>query len=493
MNERFYIACDLGADSGRVILGHLKDGILSIEEIHRFSNGPVRLFGQLRWNILSIFQELKTGLRKISARGVQAASLSVDSWGVDYVWFSKSEPQLGMPFNYRDDRTEATYAAALAKATPEVIFEATGTQFMQLNTLYQFIDDVANRPEILKLADQFLNIADYLNYLFSGVAKNEASNASTTQAYDPRKGAWSKTLLDLFNIPERLFPEIVPSGTVLGPVLAEVTTDTGISATTQVVATCSHDTGAAVAAVPAEGNEWAYLSCGTWSLIGVELPEALINEEVRRLNYTNEIGYNNTARFLKNIVGLWIQQECKRQWLKEGNDYSYSEFDHFAAEAQSLRSIINPNAARFLKPDDMPAKIAAFCKETGQVAPETPGQCIRCTLESLALLYRKSLDEIESLTGRKISTLHIVGGGSKSSLLSQFAANATGRTVVAGPVEATAIGNLLVQSLALGHIDSHASLRNIVKASFPVQTFQPADNAEWEAAYQRFLKLDVLS
>ena len=490
MNEHFYIACDLGADSGRVILGHLKEGILTIEEIHRFSNAPTRLFGTLRWNILGTFEELKTGLRKIAERGIQAASVSVDSWGVDYVWFNQSEPQLGMPFNYRDGRTDATFPAALAKATPEVIFEATGIQFMQLNTLYQFIDDVANRPELLEIADQFLNIADYLNYLFSGVPKNEASNASTTQMFDPRKNAWSKPLMDIFNLPERLFPEVVPSGTVLGPLRAEIAADTNLSTDIQVVATCSHDTGAAVAAVPAEGEGWAYLSCGTWSLIGVELPGALINEEVRKLNFTNEIGYNNTSRFLKNIVGLWIQQECRRHWIKEGKQYSYAQFDQFASEAPSLRSLINPNAPRFLGPNEMPAKIASFCNETGQLTPETPGQFVRCILESLALLYRKSLDEIETLTGRTISTLHIVGGGSKSPLLNQFAANATGRTVIAGPVEATAIGNLLVQSLALGHIESHSALRKIVKDSFTVETFQPKDGAEWEQAFQRFLKLE---
>lgn len=492
MNDHFYIACDLGADSGRVILGHLKDGKLSIEEIHRFSNGPTRLFGTLRWNILGIFQELKIGLRKIADRGIKAASVSVDSWGVDYVWFNKKEPQLGMPFNYRDPRTDVTFPAALDKATPEVIFEATGIQFMQLNTLFQLIDDVAQRPALLEIADQFLNIADYLNYLFSGIPKNEASTASTTQVYDPRKKQWSKPLQEIFNLPERLFPEVVPSGTVLGPLREEIASEVNLSSEIKVVATCSHDTGAAVASVPAEGDGWAYLSCGTWSLIGVELPEPLINEQVRKLNFTNEIGYNNTARFLKNIVGLWIQQECRRTWIKEGKQYSYAQFDQFASEAAPLRSLINPNDARFLGPDNMPEKIASFCKETGQPVPETPGQFIRCILESLALLYRKSLDEIETLTGQKIKTLHIVGGGSKSPLLTQFTANATGRTVVAGPVEGTAIGNVLVQGLALGHIESHAALRKIVKESFPVETIAANKNEDWEAAYQSFLKLEVV-
>jgi len=492
MSEHHYIACDLGADSGRVILGTLKDGKVILEEIHRFSNGVSKVHGSFRWNILRIFEHLKAGLRKVAAKNIAVESLSVDSWGVDYVLFNQRQPMLSLPYQYRDSRTDAPYAAILKSEGAAKIFEETGIQFMPFNTLYQLIADVEQNPDVLSIADQFLCIADYLHYLFSGVACSEESLASTTQVYNPKTHQWSRELIASYHLPERLFTEIVPSGTKIGTLLPAVAEETALPEI-PVVATCSHDTGAAVAAVPAEGEGWAFLSSGTWSLIGVELPCPLINEQVRECNFTNEAGYGGTTRFLKNIVGLWLLQESRREWIRQGMTLSFNDLDRMAEESEPFRSLINPNAARFLKPDNMPQKIAAYCQETGQPVPETPGEVTRCIFESLALLYRQTLEQIETLTGKTITRLHIVGGGTKSPLLNQYAASGTGRTVFAGPVEATACGNILIQALALGQLDSLAALRKTVADSFPVLEYQPQNSADWQRAVAHFGELKLMA
>ena len=486
MINRHYVACDLGAESGRVILGTLDDGRVVLEEVHRFPTGAVRVQNSLRWNVLSIFEELKQGLQKIAARDVSVSSLSVDSWGVDYVLFNDRQPMVALPYHYRDWRTEKTYASALAGDGREKIFAETGIQFMAINTLYHLIADVEDNPDVLSIADHFLTIADYMNYLFSGVVGAEVSLVSTTQLYNPIAGKWSDDLIQRFSLPVKLFPRIVPSGTRLGPLTAELAAETGLE-DVQTIATCSHDTGAAVAAVPAEsGDDWAYLSSGTWSLIGVELPHPLINDQVLANNYTNEAGFGGTTRFLKNIVGLWLLQESRRAWQRQGNDLSYAEINQLAEEAEPFRSIINPDDPRFMSPADMPAAIVEFCRETNQPEPETPGQFARCIFESLALLYGKTLDTIEKLTGRTIKKLHIVGGGSQSKLLNQFAADATQRTVLSGPVEATAIGNVLIQAIAMGELKSLAELRQRVTASFEIDTFDPLPSPALQEARQRF-------
>jgi rhamnulokinase len=485
MSGHHYIACDLGAESGRVMLGTLADGKLALEEIHRFANGPVRVNGGLHWDVLRLFDELKTGLGKIVARGIKPVGLSCDSWGVDYVWLKDSEPFLTPPFHYRDlARNEGAFERAFAVMPAETIFAETGIQFMTINTLYQLHDDLLRRPWIFKCADRFLPMADYFNFLFSGVAKSEESLASTTQLYNPRKHGWSKKLIRSFKFAKKTFPEVVPSSTVLGPVLP----DHGLPGT-QVIASCSHDTGAAVAAVPAQGKGWAYVSSGTWSLLGIELKKPIINDRSRQYNFTNEVGFGGCIRFLKNIIGLWIQQECRRAWLKEGREFSYQQLGTLAAQAAPLKALINPNDPRFAKPDDMPQKITDFCRATGQTPPATHGEFVRCTLESLALLYRRTLDQIEDVTGKRIETLHIVGGGSKNNLLNQLSANATGRTVMAGPVEATATGNILIQAIALGHLKDLDELRSVVRASLEVTTFKAQDAEVWTQAYERFQKL----
>ena len=491
MSTHHYVACDLGAESGRVMLGTLANGKLTLEEVHRFPNNCIPIAGSLRWDALRIYDELKTGLRKIAQSGVKPDSISTDSWGVDYVWLRGHEPMLTLPYAYRDPRTDDGYQRAFAVVKKEEIFAETGIQFMTLNTLYQLHADVKFRPWILKTADRFLTIGDYFNYLLSGKEAIEQSLASTTQLYNPKTRTWSSKLQKKLRLPSKLFPKIVKSGTVLGALLPAVAKETGLRGV-KVVATCSHDTGAAVAAVPAQGTGWAYLSSGTWSLLGIETREPIINDKSLEYNWTNEVGYGHTIRFLKNIVGLWVVQECKRAWAAEGHDYNYDQITRMAAEAQPLKCLINPNAARFLKPGDMPSKVAAYCRETAQPVPATHGEVVRCALESLALVYRKTLADVAAITGQPITRLHIVGGGTKNALLNQFAANATGIPVLTGPVEATAIGNILIQALALRHLKSLEELRAVVRDSFPIQTYEPQDSDVWQAAYERFQKLTLL-
>jgi rhamnulokinase len=481
VNANHYIACDLGAESGRVVLGTLEDERVTLEEIHRFPNGPVNVFGSLRWDVLRLFDELRVGLRKVTARGIKVKSLSCDSWGVDYVLLRDREPMLTAPYHYRDARTDGGLERAFTVVARDTIFAETGIQFMSINTLYQFQAEVAHRSWAMKSADRFLNIGDYFNYLFSGVAKAEESLASTTQLYRPKKHVWSKKLIRGFRFPKAIFPEVVPSGTVLGLALPEF----GLTGA-EVVAGCSHDTAAAVAAVPADGRGWAYVSSGTWSLLGIELKKPILTEKARQCNFTNEIGYDGSIRFLKNIVGLWIVQECRRSWSESGEPMSYEQLTERAAHAPAMQALIHPSDPRFVKPGNMPEKIVDFCRETGQPVPCDAGGTVRCVLESLALLYRQTLDEIEDVTGKSITKLHIVGGGGRNRLLNQFAANATGRTILAGPIEATAAGNVLIQAIALGQLQSLEALRNVVRNSFAVETYRPADVENWQKTYERF-------
>ncbi len=472
------------------MLGALEGGRVTLSELHRFPSAMVSVGGTLRWDVLRIFEELKTGLKEAVRLGVSPSGVSTDSWGVDYVLLRDGEPLLTAPFHYRDGRTDGAPDRVFAKVAAGQVFERTGIQFMQFNTLYQLHEDVLRRPEILGVCDGFLNIADYFNYLMSGVRRAEESLASTTQMYDPRLREWALDLAGSLGIPARIFPGIVPSGTVLGALEQSVAQEVGLAGA-QVIAGCSHDTGAAVAAVPAEGKGWAYLSSGTWSLLGVELKAPLISPGSRALNFTNEAGFGGTTRFLKNIVGLWLVQECRREWAAAGEDYGYAELAEMAAAASSLRSLVRPDAPRFLKPGGMPSKIAAFCRETGQPVPSSPGEFVRCAIESLALVYRQTLAELQEVAGISIDRIHIVGGGSQNDLLNQAAADATGRTIFAGPVEATALGNVLIQAVALGHLGSLDELRSVVRESVSLRTFQPLESAAWEDAAVRFAGLPL--
>ena len=478
----YYLACDLGATSGRLILGTLAKGKLAFEELHRFENGPLKVRGSLHWDMNALFKELRTGLKKAAARKLPISSISTDSWGVDYILYDAQDRIIEPTFCYRDRRTEKGVKNAKARVSWEQIYAETGIQFMALNTIYQL---AAESPARLKRARKLLLIGDAFNYYCSGVARHEESLASTSQLYNPRTGRWSRKLLSALGLPEALFTPVVSAGTKLGPLRPELAAATGLPGI-EVIASCSHDTGAAVAAVPGQGNHWAYLSSGTWSLIGVELPKPVITAKSRALSFTNEVGFGGTIRFLKNIVGMWIVEECRREWAAQGRKYSYQELDQWTAEAAPFVSLINPNDPRFVSPDDMPAKIAAFCKETGQPVPATPGAMLRCVYESLALLYGVMRTRLEELTGRRIKQLHIVGGGSKNTLLNQFTADALQIPVMAGPKEATAIGNMVVQAIALGHLKSLAQAREVVRKSGEMAVFKPKDAKTWRQAQARF-------
>lgn len=480
-----YLAIDLGAESGRVMLGSLSDGRLTLEELHRFPNVPIRGGSSLCWDMAGILAEVKKGLTKAAARKVPIASVSADSWGVDYLLVNAGGEIMPPVYHYRDARTARGVAAVKAAVDWPTVFEHTGIQFMPLNTVYQLAAETRGR---LAGARQMLMIADAVNFHLCGVGRVEESNASTTQLYDPRRRAWSETLMEKLDFPRGLFPEVVPSGTRLGRLKTALAAETGLGGI-EVLASCSHDTGAAVAAVPASGVDWGYLSSGTWSLMGVELATPMVTAECRELNFTNEIGFGGSIRLLKNISGLWLVQECRRVWAAEGREFDYATLTRLASEAKPFGSLIDPTEPRFLAPASMPEAIGGYCRETGQEVPDSPGAFVRCALESLALLYRQTRDQIESLTGRKIQRLHVVGGGSKNELLNQFTANALQIPVHAGPVEATAAGNVLIQAIGLGHLPSLDAARAVVRASMPMKVVPPEDAEAWNAAAENFSRI----
>jgi rhamnulokinase len=488
---RNFLAFDLGAESGRALLGKLDGGKLTLEEKHRFANPMGRMNGHLHWNLLAQWEELKTGLRKTAAAGVKIDGIGVDTWGVDFGFIGKNGEVLGQPYMYRDSRTDGVMEKVFAKVPREKVFEATGIQFMQLNSLYQYYAMRHDqRSPLLDCADKLLFMPDLFNYLFTGVAKGEFSIATTSQMYDPRKKAWAVDMLQKLDLPTRILPEIIPSGTVVGPLRDDIAKECGAAAKIPVIAPGCHDTASAVAAVPAgEGDDWCYISSGTWSLMGVEIDEPIINEKSLALNYTNEGGVGGTIRFLKNIMGLWLVQECRREWQREGREYSYPELTKLAAESTPLQSLVSPEHAPLASPGEMPRKIADYCKRTGQRVPSSPGEFVRACLDSLALAYRKTLDGLEDVLGRRMNVIHIVGGGTQNELLTQMAADACGRTVIAGPVEATAIGNILVQGMATGDVKSIADLRAIVRNSFDVKRYEARETGKWDAAYEQFKAL----
>ncbi|MBI4661479.1 MAG: rhamnulokinase [Verrucomicrobia bacterium] len=482
-----YLACDLGAESGRLILGTLADGKLALEEVHRFANVPVEAPGMLHWDIPGLFTELKVGLKRAAQLRRPISSFGCDSWGVDYLLFDANGEVIPPTYHYRDSRTAAGVKHAYAKIDWPTIFAETGIQFMPLNTLFQL---AAESPERLDRAHRLLLIADGFNFMLSGVADAEESLASTSQLYSPRTRSWSGRLLQALDLPARLFPPIVPSGTKLGLLRDEIARESGLAGL-EILATCSHDTAAAVAAVPTSStaSHWAYISSGTWSLLGVQLPVPIINDTCRELNFTNEIGYGGSVRLLKNIVGLWIVQECRRAWAQAGLEFEYAALTDLAGKAPPFVSLINPTDPRFIAPGDMPRKIAEQCRETGQTVPADPGAAVRCVLESLALLYRRTLRQVERITGSRMRRLHIVGGGSRNALLNQFTADAVQIPVLAGPAEATAAGNILVQAIALGHLPSLREAREVVRNSLELVTYEPQDAASWNDAYGRFENL----
>lgn len=484
---KHYLAIDLGAESGRMMLGTLNNGQVSIREIHRFPNLPLEVDGSIHWNTEKLWSNVLAGCKKASDKGLQVSSVSTDSWGVDYLMFDEAERVISPTFHYRDPRTKRGVRQTYERVSWNTIFAETGIQFMPLNTIFQL---AAEGPERLEKADMILGVGDAVNFMLSGVAHWEVSLASTTQLYNPITRQWSELLMEKLGLDPSLFPSIVPSGTILGELKTELATEVGLAGV-KVTASCSHDTGAAVAAVPAQTgtSNWAYLSSGTWSLMGVEHPRPILTDQCRNLNFTNEIGFGNSIRLLKNIIGLWLVQECRREWEKHGHSYDYATLTQLAAKAEPFVSLIDPSDPRFVHPGDMTDRIAAYCRETGQPEPQSPGAFIRCSLESLALLYRETIDQLEELTGNPVERLHIVGGGSRNQLLNQLTANALQRQVRAGPHEATAMGNILVQAIAADDISSLSAARDVVTHSVNVEEFEPEKARAWREARLRFADL----
>jgi rhamnulokinase len=485
-----YLAFDLGAESGRAMVGQFDGNALSLSTVHRFGNGPVRVLGSLYWDVLRLFDEIMQGLsayRKQVSRQVEGIGL--DTWGVDFALLGRHDTLMGNPHHYRDPRTEGMYEAAFARIPRQKVFERTGIQFMQINTLFQLLSMKLKGDPTLEQAQTLLMIPDLLNFWLTGIKASEFSIATTSQCYDPRQGDWSGALLQSLDLPTHIFQQVIPSGTVIGPLLPEVAESVGLEGDELVIAPACHDTGSAVAAVPATGSDFVYLSSGTWSLMGVEIDAPIITEDSLNFNFTNEGGVCGTYRLLKNIMGLWLVQECRRTWAQEGQELSYNELTELAAQAPAFGPLVEPDSHDFLLPGDMPARIAQFCARTGQAVPQSKGEIVRCALESLALKYRWVLEKLEIMLGRPLGTIHIVGGGSQNTLLCQFAADATGHAVMAGPIEATAAGNILMQMLARGRISSLAQGREVIRNSFETISYEPRPHEGWAEAYQRFLAI----
>jgi rhamnulokinase len=492
MADSVYLAVDLGAESGRVIAGMFDGKQVRLEELHRFSNGAVSVADSQRWDLLRLWTEIQTGLTKAAAQhGSSIVSVGVDTWGVDYVLLSKTGEMLGQPYCYRDARTRGHMEAAFGRVPRSEIFAQTGLQFMEINSLFQLLAFQRTNKSLFDLADKFLMIPDFFHWLLSGSQVVEFTNATTSQCFHATNRTWAYDMLRKFELPTQMFPEVVGPGTKLGRLRESVSQRTNLGRI-DVVATATHDTGAAVAAVPTEHTgraNWAYISSGTWSLLGLELPNAVLTPRALEFNVTNEGGIDGTYRLLKNIMGLWLVQECRRSFERAGQNVDYAALIKLAQAAPPFRSLVDPDAAEFLAPADMPAAIREWCQKTAQPVPDSAGPLIRCCLESLALKYRMVLGWMEELSGERVEVIHIVGGGTQNEVLNQFTANATGRPVVTGPVEATALGNVLMQARTSGHVRTLSEIREVVRASSTLKRYEPQDTATWNDAYRRFVEL----
>lgn len=486
MSAKHYLAFDLGASGGRAVHGALDGGQLTLEEMHRFPNRMIPLLDHLHWDVLHLLEEIKHGLERYAQRyTAPLESLGIDTWGVDFGLIGRDRTLLGLPYAYRDPQTAGMMEAAFERVSREEIFEQTGIQFMPLNSLYQLLALVQARSPLLDVAERLLMMPDLFNFFLTGEQICEFTDATTTQCYNPRTGAWAGSLLERLSIPTHIMPDIVPPGTVVGPLRGDVAEETRVGRV-QVVAPACHDTGSAVAAVPAQGENWGYISVGTWALMGVESPTPIINAQSLAYNFTNEGGVGGIFRVLKNIAGLWLIQECRRIWAREGEELSYDDITRIAEQATPFVAFVDPDDEAFLNPSHMPEAIQSFCRRTGQTVPETKGAVARCAIESLALKCRYVLDRLVQLRGAPLSVLHIVGGGTQNTLLCQCIANATGLPVVAGPVEATAIGNILVLAMAGGELNALEDIRKVVRRSFPLIMYEPQEIEAWNETYEQF-------
>ena len=489
MAEQKMLAIDLGASSGRGIVGSFNGQKLSLKENHRFSNDPVILGGRMYWDILRIFHEIKQSIAKTVLDGDAIRSIGIDTWGVDYALLDESGKMLSNPYHYRDARTEGIVSYVGRFFAPSELYATTGIQTMNFNTVFQLAADLRDDPKMVEHAQRMLNIPDLLNYFLTGNMANEYTILSTGALLDAEKRDYAKDIIAKAGIPQRLFGDIVAPGTSMGKLLAQVQSEVG-KTDAEVLTVASHDTASAVIAVPTQEKEFLFISSGTWSLMGTELDAPKINAETEKYNFTNEGGVNNTIRFLKNIMGLWLIQESRRQWKREGKEYSFAELESLAKAAKPFRCFIDPDHPSFVSPGDLPARVREFCQKTGQYVPETVGEIARCIYESLAMKYRYTAENISKLTGISPRVIHVVGGGTKDGFLSQMTADACGIPVCAGPEEATAIGNLLVQLMAAGEAKNLSDARAIVAASFACKHYMPQNTAAWDAAYETFCALN---
>ncbi len=486
MSASKFLAVDFGSETGRTIVGILEGDKISLEEVHRFPNVQRNVDGHLHWDIHYLFAELKKGLSLAVQKGHgDIESIGIDTWGVDFGLLDKNGAVIGSPFAYRDARTNGMMQRVFERIPREEIYSLTGIQFMQINSLFQLYSVALNDATTLENCETLLFMPDLFNYFLTGKKVSEYTIASTSQLLNARTKLWDETLFTKLGLPPHAMAPIVHPCTVIGKLLPEIADEVGLNEDVDVIAVGCHDTASAVVAVPAAGIDWAYLSSGTWSLLGVESDQPIMNEESLRYNFTNEGGIGSSIRFLRNVMGLWLLQETRRSWAKQGKSYSYAALAAMAEASPAFRSIIDPDDDSFLNPPDMPQAIQAFCKKTGQLVPKHEGEFVRCIFESLAFKFKIVLNRISSITKRSIRTLHVVGGGSHSDLLNQCTADACGISVVAGPIEATALGNILVQAIAKGKVESLEKGREMVARSFPLKSYQPQNSQQWNDALQR--------
>jgi rhamnulokinase len=489
MSIKRFIAFDLGAESGRTILGTLENGKIEIRELNRFQTGYVDLNGAFVWNLIGFYDSLKEGLKICADYGVKILDgIGVDTWGVDFVLLDSDGNLVGMPYSYRDKRTNGIMDSFFNEMPKKELYQRTGIQVMQINSLFQLYSIAKSGIPYFDLVHDLLFIPDYFTYLFTGNKVCEFSIASTSQMYNSINKKWDESILDAAGIPISILHKVIPSGTIAGYLSDNICTETGIIKA-PVIATAGHDTGSAIAAVPAEGTDWAYISSGTWSLMGIESERPIITDETYKYNFSNEGGVGDTARILKNIMGLWLIQQCRKSRAKDCS-YSYAELTQMAQKEEPFRSIIDPDYSAFLNPDDMPVEIANYCRKTNQPIPKTPGQFMRCIVESLALKYRMVMNQIKEINpSQPYNKIHIIGGGTQNEMLSQFTADAANMEVVAGPIESTAVGNILIQAMAVGCVKSRDEIREIVRNSFSLKSYKPQNVDVWNNVYSRFLKL----
>ncbi|MCM1330578.1 MAG: rhamnulokinase [Ruminococcus sp.] len=489
--EKRVLAFDFGASSGRAMLGKFDGEKITLEEIHRFENNPVKLGDTLYWDVYRLFYEVKQGISKAALAG-GFDSIGVDTWGVDFGLIDKNGTLMGAPVHYRDSRNVGMADRALKMFPRENFYKITGNQFMDINTVFQLLYLRLNRPQTLKNADKLLLMPDLFNYLLTGVKRTEVSIASTTQMMNAVNKNWSETVLDKLKLPKNLLTKIVPSGTVVGRLREDICKELNAPAA-NVIAVCGHDTQCAVCAVPAEEKDFIFISCGTWSLFGTELDEPLINPVSEAFNITNETGYGGKTTFLKNIIGLWLIQETRRQFKREGTELSYAELERLALAVEPFKCFIDPDAPEFVPEGDIPERVREFCGRTGQYVPQSVGEVMRCVYESLALKYRQAFEEIKICTGKEYRSINLIGGGAKDGLLCKMTANACNCKVTAGPIEATAYGNIAIQLMADGAVSSLDEARKIIAVSDSVKTFLPENPEEWESAYERYVQFTVES